>query len=181
MRPRVIAAILVTVVAAAVMTLATGATFSIATSNAGDGFSAGTVYLDDNDGGAALLSLSSVRPGGNTTACVQVRFLGTLASDVQLYAAVSGSLAPYLDVVVTRGTETSPSSSCSTFSADAFGVIYSGTLSSYPAAYATGVVDPETWTTGTTHSYKLSVTLANNAAAQGLSATATLQWEARNQ
>src|SRR2546423_10041352 len=72
MRPRVIAAILVTVVAAAVMTLATGATFSIATSNAGDGFSAGTVYLDDNDGGAALFSFSSVRPGANTTACVQV-------------------------------------------------------------------------------------------------------------
>ena len=126
--------------------------------------------------------------------CIKVTMSGSRDSTVRLYASVSGSLAPYVNVTVTRGTDASPSfSSCASFSADATdylgsgaGVVYSGLLSAYPASYASGIVDPkaatpETWSQNESHSYRFAITLANNAAAQGLSASATFTWEARNQ
>jgi hypothetical protein len=110
-----------------------------------------------------------------------------------LYATVSGALAPYLTLTVTRGTDSAPSfSSCANFTADATdyigqgaGVVYQGSLSGYPTDYASGIVDPkpatpETWTTGEAHSYRFNISLDNNLAAQGLSATAAFTWEARN-
>jgi hypothetical protein len=173
---------------------ATYAAFSGTTSNSGSTFSAGSVVLADNDSGASLLSLSSAKPGNSDTGCIRVTYTGTLSARLRLYAAVTGSLAPYLNVTVTRGTDSSPSfDSCTNFTADATnyigqgaGVIYSGTLSGFPTTYAAGIVDPTsgspaTWTNPTSRSYKIAVSLANNAAAQGLSGTASFTWEARNQ
>ena len=81
---------------------------------------------------------------------------------------------------------------CTNFTADSTnyigsgaGVIYAGLLSAYPTTYGAGIVDPtsgspETWTTSEAHSYEFVISLNNNAAAQGLSSTATFTWEARN-
>jgi hypothetical protein len=166
---------------------------SSSTGSPGNLFSAGTVYLSDNDAGAALLSLSAAVPGATDTGCIRVTYGGSLDANVRLYATVSGALAPYLTLSVTRGTETAPSfDSCSTFTADPIdyrgvgpGVVYSGLLSAYPTGYATGLVDPptgtvETWTTGESHSYRFTITLNDDNAAQGLSATSSFHWEARN-
>ena len=94
---------------------------------------------------------------------------------------------------MTRGTDSSPSfASCTNFTADSTnyigsgaGVIYSGNLGAFPSTYAAGLVDPTsgspaTWSTSDAHSYKFVVTVQNNAAAQGLSSTASVTWEARN-
>jgi hypothetical protein len=68
--------------------------------------------------------------------------------------------------------------------------MYSGTLSNLASTYtnfASGLVDapgsPQTWSSGSAHSYMLTVSLPAGApsAAQGLSSTATFTWEARNQ
>jgi hypothetical protein len=170
------------------------AAFSKTTTSSGNAFATGTVNLGDNDGAGAMLSLTSAAPGASDTGCIQVTYTGTLAAAVHLYAAVSGGLASYLDLTVTRGTDSSPAfDSCAGFSADSTdylgagaGVIYSGTLAAYPTSYASGIVDasasaPATWNTNNAHSYKFVITLQNNSAAQGLSATATFDWEARNQ
>jgi len=167
--------------------------FSGTTSNPSNTFAAGTVYISDNDGGSALLELSAGKPADTTTGCIKVTYSGTLDSNVRLYGSVSGSLGTYLTLTVTRGTDSSPSfSSCTNFTADATnfigsgaGVIYNGNLSAYPASYATGLVDPTsgspaTWSTSTAHSYKFVITLQNDNNAQGLSATASFTWEARN-
>jgi hypothetical protein len=172
---------------------ATFSAFSATTSNTGNSFSAGTVAISDNDASSAMLSLSGAAPGASDTGCIKIDYTGSLSSNVRLYSTVTGTLASYLTVAVTRGTDSSPSfDSCTNFTADATnyigagaGVIYSGTLAAFPASYAAGIVDPvsgspETWTTSETHSYKFVVTLVDDTAAQGLSSTAAFTWEARN-
>lgn len=179
------------------LTAATWSSFSQTTTNPGNGFSAGTVDLSDNDAGAAF-SLPAMSPGTSGSRCIRVISGGSLQSNVRLYASVSGSLAQYLNLVITRGSDSAPSfPSCSNFSADSTayvgagaGVVYSGALDAFAAAhsaYANGLVDapgsPATWSLSEAHSYKLTVALPSGAptAAQGLTANATFTWEAQNQ
>jgi len=169
------------------------AAFSSSTENPGNSFAAGSVALSDNDAGAALLSLTGASPGDSTTRCITVTYDGSLPATVRLYGSVSGALASHLELTVTRGTEAAPSfGSCSGFTADSSdyvgagsGVVYSGTLASYPSSYASGIVDPvpgspATWTTSEAHTYRFTVSLNDDPAAQGESATASFTWEARN-
>jgi len=171
----------------------TMAAFSGSTADTGNSIAAGTVAIGDNDSGSAMFALTGMTssdPAVNK--CVNVTYTGSLASTVRLYAAVSGSLAPYLQLTVTRGTDSSPSfSSCSNFTADATdylgsgaGVIYSGLVSAYPTTYAGGIVDPktatpETWTTNESHSYKFTITL--NSGYNSQTSNVDFTWEARNQ
>jgi hypothetical protein len=177
----------------ALATTASYSAFSRSTANPGNSFAAGTVTVSDNDAGAAMLSLSSAQPGNSDTSCIRVLYSGSLDATIRLYATVSGSLAPYLALTVTRGTDASPAfDSCSSFTADTTnylgsgaGVIFSGLLSAFPTSYSAGIVDPlsgapETWTTSEVHSYRVTISLNNDPAAQGLSATASFVWEARN-
>lgn len=170
------------------------ASFESTTSVTDNRFSTGTVAIGDNDGGSAMLSLTSVSPGASDTGCIKVTYTGSLPAAVRMYATVTGGLGPYLDLTVWRGTDSSPSfGSCAGFTADATdylgagaGIVYTGTLAGFPASAATGIRDastgaPETWSTDEAHSYKFVVTLANNDAAQGLAATASFAWEATNQ
>ena len=170
--------------------------FSSTTSNPSNTFQAGSVSLSDNDGGNALLSLTNAMPGATTTGCIKVTYGGSLDSTVKLYATVSGDLAQYLTLKVTRGTDSGTYPTCNftpdtrDYTGNGAGVIYNGNLSAYPTTYGAGITDPENSTGGTetwtgspneTHAYKLEVTLQNNSAAQGKSATASFTWEARNQ
>lgn len=167
--------------------------FSSVAQNPGNRVQAGTVTIADNDAGAAMLSLVDAQPGESSTACIQTTYTGTLDSEVRLYGAPAGALAPYLTLTVTRGSATAPTfDSCADFTADSTdhigqgaGVIYRGSLAAYPGSAATAIVDPrapapETWTPGEAHSYKFHITLDDNVAAEGLSATADFTWEARN-
>jgi predicted ribosomally synthesized peptide with SipW-like signal peptide len=190
---KVLFSILIVAIVAAVTGTGTYAAFSGTTSNPSNAFAAGTVALSDNDAGGSLLSLSNATPGNSSTGCIKITYSGSLNANVHLYGSATASLPTYLTLTVTRGTDSSPSfASCSNFTADATnyigsgaGVIYSGNLSAFPSTYGGGVVDPTsgspaTWSTSDAHSYKFVVTVQNNAAAQGLSSTASFTWEARN-
>jgi hypothetical protein len=174
--------------------LGTYAVFTATTSNTGNSFAAGTVAISDNDSSTAMLALTNAKPTDSDTACIKLTYTGTLNSTVRLYGTVTGTLPSYLTLTVTRGTDSAPSfDSCTNFTADATnylgagnGVIYQGSLASYPATYAAGIVDPipgspETWVTNEAHSYKYAISLDDNNAAQGLTGTASFTWEARNQ
>jgi predicted ribosomally synthesized peptide with SipW-like signal peptide len=188
--------VLVSLVVVSLASIAIGsvtfASFSRTTSNPGNSFAAGTVNIGDNDAGAAF-SLPTMSPGTSASRCIRVTYTGSLQSAVHLFGATAGSLAPFLNLVVTRGTESAPSfPSCSSFTADATnyigagaGVVYSGTLSNFASSYtdfASGLADPQSWTTSTSHSYQFTVSLPSGASssAQGLSSTATFSWEAQN-
>jgi hypothetical protein len=176
---------------------ATWSSFAQTTANPSNSFSAGTVAISDNDAGTTL-SIPALSPGASSSGCIKVTYTGSLASAVHMYASTTGSLAQYLNLTITRGTQTSPTfPKCTGFSADSAnyvgagaGVMYSGTLSNLASTYtnfASGLVDapgsPQTWSSGSAHSYMLTVSLPAGApsAAQGLSSTATFTWEARNQ
>jgi predicted ribosomally synthesized peptide with SipW-like signal peptide len=169
------------------------AAFADTTVNPSSSFTAGSVDIDDNDGGTAMLTIANGIPGSSDTGCIQVSYAGSLPASVRLYGSTSGTgLDQYLDVTVTRGTISAGAfDSCTSFTADALnyigagpGVIYSGTLQGYPDSFAAGLVDPpgfpELWTSGETHAYRLTVTVQSNSAAQGRNATQTFTWEARN-
>jgi hypothetical protein len=168
----------------------TWAALSGSTANPGNAFAAGTVALTDNDGGSTpMFTFTNQRPGVIDNSCIRVNYSGSLSATVKLYAATAGTLAPYVDVTVTRGSDASPAfDACTSFTPDAInyigqgnGIIYKGPLSGFPTTYAGAVSDPAaSWTTGTSVSYRFSVQIADDNAAQGLSSTATFTCEARS-
>jgi len=168
----------------AVVGFGTFSAFSATTENPGNAFDAGTVSITDDDSGSAMLSLANAKPGDSDTACIVVTYTGSLPSSVRLYGATGGSgLDQYLDLTVTRGTIAGPSfDSCPGFTPDGGGgVIYSGTLAAYPDAYAAGLVDPDgSWMNGESRAYRFSVSVQDDGGAQGLNATQSFTWEARN-
>lgn len=190
---RWVATLLVVGLVGVVASVGSYAVFTATTGNTGNSFASGTVALEDNDNGTAMLALANAKPGDSDTSCIRVRYTGTLDASVRVYGTVTGSLADYLTLTVTRGTDASPSyDACTNFSADPTdyngdgpGVVYSGPLSAFPASYAGGIVDPtsgsaETWSQDEAHSYRFVVTLADDNAAQGLTGDAAFTWEARN-
>jgi hypothetical protein len=200
-RLRVLLTAVVVGIAGAVAGMETWAAFSSTTSNTGDSFAAGSVAISDNDSGAALLSLASGLPGAFDEGCITVTYSGSLAATVKLYGAgtytSSSSLAPYLDLTITRGSFSSAPAfdSCTGFAADSTdyigagaGVIFSGTLAAFNTSYtsfADGLTDPtssspEVWSTSEAHVYKIRATLQSNIAAQGLNVTESFTWEAQN-
>jgi predicted ribosomally synthesized peptide with SipW-like signal peptide len=163
------------------------------TSSPNNNFEAGTVRITDNDASASMLDMPDADANAVKTGCITVTYTGTLASSVRLYATTTGDIAPYMTMTITRGTIASPTfPSCTGFSADTTnylgagnGIIYTGTLSSFPTTYSGGLVDPtpgspSTWSTGTARTYKITLTMGSATAGQGRSGTASLTWEAAN-
>lgn len=167
--------------------------FSSTTSNAGNTITAGTVALADNDAGAAMYSIANAKPGESVSKCIKVTYTGSLDADVHIYTTSSiGSLGQYVELTITPGTQTSPSfPSCTGFTPDAGGALYSGTLQNFGTtknSYANGIVDypgsGTKWATNESVVYQVTATLQSSApdAAQGLTTGAhTFTWEARNQ
>ncbi|MDX6665022.1 MAG: hypothetical protein QOG68_1228 [Solirubrobacteraceae bacterium] len=165
-----------------------GGTFSAfnkTSSMPGNSVQAGTVVLADNDAGTGLLTIAAAKPGDSSTGCINVSYTGTAPSTVRLYGTIGGTgLAPYLTLVVTRGTFTGTpaAGSCTGFTADSGGgILYNGLLSAFPTTTGTAIADPAaSWTSGDKRGYKLQVTLPAGAAAgaQGLTATSVFTWQA---
>jgi len=167
--------------------------FSSTTTNAGNTITAGTVAIADNDAGAAMYSITGAKPGESVSKCIKVTYTGSLDADVRIYTGSTiGSLGQYVDLTITPGTQTTSTfPSCTGFTADSGGAIYTGTLQNFGSTkntYANGVVDyPGTgtkWATNESVVYQVTATLQSSApdAAQGLTTGAhTFTWEARNQ
>jgi hypothetical protein len=184
---RLLASLLVLGVLGSGAGLGSYAAFTATTGNAGNSFAAGSVAIQDNDNATALLSLANAKPGDSDTKCIQVEYKGSLASTVRLYGAVSGSLANYLTLTVTRGTGGGAFPSCTGFAADGTnyigqgnGVVYSGNLSAFPADWAAGLGHGGNWASNETRTYRFVVTLQDNNAAQSATGSAGFTWEARN-
>ena len=174
--------------------LGTWSAFSSTTTNSGNSFQAGSVSIGDDDAGGAMLSLANATPGDSDSGCIVVTYTGSLASTVRLYGQTGGSgLDAYLTLKVTRGSIPAPSfKSCTGFTADSTdyigsgaGVVYNGTLQGFPDTYAAGLADPPgapaSWAQNEAHAYKFEVTVQNNSAAAGKTATQDFVWEAQSQ
>jgi hypothetical protein len=159
----------------------TSAVFSSTTSNAANSWTAGAVTLADDDSSGALFTSAALVPSSTGSNCIKVTYSGNVSTAVKLYVAAStGSLAPYVDLVVSEGTGVG-FGDCTGFSGTQ---IYSGTLSAFAAAssvYSNGVGSFAPTTAGQTKVYKFTYTIdaATPNAMQSQSATATFQWESQ--
>lgn len=181
----VVAAVAVALMVATLLTLETSrAAFNATTTNGSNTFAAGTVTLADDDGGSVMFSLSGMKPGDTSAKCVNVTYTGSLTADIKLYGTVGGTgLAPYLNTTIDVGTGADGGAglSCTGFVSDS--TLYSGTLAAFGSAntnYATGLGGYPGATNPTTKSYRITVALQDDNAAQGKNATATLTWEAQS-
>lgn len=168
--------------AIAILSGGTYAAFFSTTQSDGNGFAAGTVYLQDNDSGSRMFNASGMRPSDPPKqSCITVTYNGTLDAGVRLYAASVSSTGVewYLNLRVETGTSTTGFDDCSGFSA--IQTLYDGTLAGYPRTYGGAIVDPDgAWTTGERHTYRFTVSVQNQAAAQGMTGSASFTWQARN-
>ena len=191
-KQKVLLSTLVVGVLCALMTLGVFGVFSATTQNAGNEISTGTVTISDNDLGAALYNVSGAKPGDGVSRCIKTTYTGSLPADVYLYATgVPGALAQYVDLTITKGTQTASTfPDCTGFSADAGGTVFSGTLQSFEqshSGFATGIVTAPTgqaaWSTGDNVVYKFDATLQASTpeTSQGSSSGLhTFVWEARS-
>jgi predicted ribosomally synthesized peptide with SipW-like signal peptide len=168
--------------------------FSSQTDNPGNVVTAGTVTLEDNDGGSALYTMSAAKPGESSTpACIKVTYTGSLAATVKLYTpSTIGELGPSVILTIEPGSGGGAFPSCSGFTPDAGGPLYEGTLSAFAAehnSYANGLTDfpgssATKWETNDSVVYRVTATLSASApdSAQGKTTGAhVLRWEAQNQ
>lgn len=167
--------------------------FSSTTQNSGNEINSGTVFLTDNDAGSALYNLTGARPGDVTTRCIKATYTGSLPATIHFYSpSTAGPLAQYIDLSITQGTQsTATFPSCTGFTADPTGVIFSGTLQSLEQTkntYATGIATvpagQSAWNTNNALVYRFTTTLQAAApdTSQGTtSGVHSFIWEARNQ
>ena len=157
------------------------AAFVDTTDNATNSFSAGDVVLSDDDTGSVLFNVNNLAPGDSRTRCIAVTYTGSLTADVHLYGTVGGSgLAQYLDVDIDVGSG-GDFASCTGFVSSS--TLFNDTLAAFGSAhtnYVNGLGGYAGATDPSTRTYRVTVTLQDNNAAQGLSATAGFTWEAQN-
>lgn len=163
------------------------AAFSATTDNVTNSVSAGTVALSDDDSGSVLFNVSSMAPLDSAAECIVVTYNGDLSvgSAVELYrsGAITGTgLDQYLDLVVEVGTGGS-FGNCTGFTPSS--TLYTGSSlqsfasshTSYASALSTG------WSptgAGQNRTFRFTISLQDNNAAQGLNATFGYTWEVRS-
>ena len=175
--------------AGAIAAFGTFSAFSSTTDNPGNRLTTGTVQLSDNDVGQAAYLGTGLKAGDELKKCIKVDYTG-LDADVKLYVPDAvGALAQYVDLTITPGTQATPNTNCTGFTADASGPVFAGTLSGFRAAHnswTNGLVDnpgsTTKWANGNSVVYEVKARVQDDNNAQGKDTNLhQLVWEARNQ
>jgi len=165
----------------ALIVTASLAAFSDTTENTGNTWTAGTVIITDDDGVTAMFNTTGMAPGDTSTECIVVTYSGTLVpSTVRLYGVSGGTgLDAYLDVVIEEGSG-GAFGDCTGFTNNS--TPFTNTLANFSAThtnFANGITGWSPAANPESKTYRITVTLQDNNAAQGLNATATFTWEAQ--
>lgn len=192
-RARLVVATALVFAAGFTATTAVQAAYTASTSTSGAAVATGTVAVG-HDAGINGLSITDGAPGDSSSGCVTVTTTGTLPSELRHYATSAGTIVPYLDVRIVRGTSPAGRADCADFTPDTrdhrslgAGVVHDGPLTALGTDWASGIADPATsgagaedWTAGEVHTYRVTVTVRNDLAAASRTGTASLTWEARS-
>lgn len=168
------------------------AAFSDTTATNGD-WSSGSVALTNNHADATFTTAGGMVPGDTDEACVTVTYNGDIdAQPVRLYGSTTEStpsdLGEYLDLSIEEvdigtGTCAAPDTVEATiFTNDNTLSVNTGSFTASHTDWTSGLAS--NWaptTTDDTQDYRITVTVKDNNDAQGLSATATFNWEAQSQ
>lgn len=161
------------------------AAFSATTTNPGNTFAAGTVTIEDNDGGTALFTSGVEHKPGDYDRCVKVKYTGSLDASVKLYTSAITGTGSDLDVTVSKGA--GASADCSDFlsAADVYGPNTLANLRASHPNFANGLaVNPgaaSNWVTNDEVTFRFRITVPDANSAQGKTVDPfTLTWEAQN-
>jgi spore coat-associated protein N len=164
--------------AAAALAIGSGANFNSTSANPTNVFTAGTISHSNSKTGAAILTASSIVPGGSATGSVDIKNTGTasgtftLAHTAAVDTPVSPGLSKKLTLVVTDLGDPSCVTSC-----PAASTVYTGLMSAMPATIPLGVS-----AVGVTHRYQFTVTFPDGGtggadnAYQGASTSVEYDW-----
>lgn len=169
------------------------AAFSAHASDEGNEWSSGSITLSHNNSTAsAMFHLGDgvMGPGEERSRCIQVEYDGTLPDDyavaVTLYAENPvGDVLDYLDLEVQVGTSTDPDEygTCTTFVADGAPLVSGTTVADFAAtssSFLTGAGPWEPAGSPEVRTYKFTVTLQDDDAAQGRTGKVDFTWEAQS-
>lgn len=155
--------------------------FSASTENSTSAFATGTVVITDDDLGAALFTLSDMKPGVNYVRCIELTYSGSMTpATIKSYGTATGALAPYLDVTIEMGT-TGDFNDCISFTGTST-LFATDTLSNFAGNhtnFTNGMLVFTAPANPTSRTLRYLINVQDNNAAQGLSATATFQYEAQ--
>jgi predicted ribosomally synthesized peptide with SipW-like signal peptide len=168
--------------------------FSSQTENSGNVITAGTVALEDNDGGSALYAMTAAKPGESKVSCIKVIYKGSLPATVKVFTpSTIGELGTSVNLKVEAGTQTTSTfPSCTEFTPATSGAtVYEGTLAAFAtehSSFANGITtNPASatkWETNNSVVYRFTATLSATApeSAQGkTTGSHVFRWEAQNQ
>jgi hypothetical protein len=132
-----------------------GATFTRSSANPSNLFSAGAINLTNSKSGAAVLSATGLLPGGSVQGSLSVKITGNYGAAVTLTGASDHSaLSQALTLQIEDTTGTAQT-------------LWSGTMSDF------STLSLGTYTSGTTKSYRFTVTFPSANADSGLQNTST--------
>ena len=136
--------------------------------------------LSDDDAAASMFTIGNARPGHRTTRCIAVSHRGlTEPRVVKIHGSGTGSgLEPALDLTIEAGSG-GTFEDCAGFRGT---VLYRGTLAAFLSAYPhfeSGLAMSPSQPTGTT-TFRFSLLLRDDHAAQGRTTRATFTWETRD-
>lgn len=182
-RERWLATLVIVGVLGLMGTWMTWASFSATATIGGNTVSAGSVTLADDRSAVPLYDVQGRDPGVPLDRCIEVSYLGSLPSDVRLYATPIEA-GDHVHLELSRGTGPSGSGDCAGFVAD--GVLFSGSLNEFAGTYvswADGLVvppaTPQGWSTGDAVTFRFRLEQLPTVEAVETGPHAYV-WEARN-
>jgi hypothetical protein len=168
----------------------TFAAFTATSVNSGNQVDSGTVKIDDDSGATTeLYGLTNQKPGDSTSACLRIKYGGSLDAGVRLYTSGGVTNGTLYNLQIERGsglTTVDGTRSCAGFTASS--TAYNGALGSFGTDYAGGVdgkAGGAAWSQNQTVDYRFTITqnddpTANAHTAVTSSGAHSFTWEARN-
>jgi hypothetical protein len=145
-----------------------------------------SILLTDNDSSSAMFNnVPGLMPGTPVDRCIDVTYTGDVnPTAVMLYAAgvPTGTLAPYLDLTIEIGTDSTPVfGDCTGFVSS--GTIFTGgTLADFAtahSAYASGMTTWDPAVTGEVKTFHFRLTVKDDNNAANKTTTFGFSWETR--
>ena len=156
------------------------AAFSDTTNNGVNNFATGTVTLTDDDTGLLMFNATGMAPGTPLVECIEVTYSGsTVPVPVRMYAATTGTLDTYLDTTIEIGTG-GGFGNCGAFVPSS--TVYNDTLANYAATHFDWTLGLPALTAAsnpTVQTFRFTIAVQDNDAAQGLTSTADFIWQAQ--
>ena len=186
--------LLITAAVAALMgvvVFGTFAAFTATSTNSGNKIDSGTVKIDDDSGATtALYNVTNQKPGQSTSGCLRIKYNGSLAASVKIYASTGITNGADYNLHIERGTGLTTvdgTRSCAGFGSPATvynGVARGAVATTYAGGYD-GKAGGAAWAQNDTVDYRFTITQNDDPTVNAhttvkSSGTHSFTWEARN-